>query len=110
MAVDSTQVWHDDGHVIHLMLNGPDLSIVMTECPNVGDQSAECWHPDVQECIVSYFLHVYGLDCNVGSCGPSETMQIAWSVQGSARHVDEMQVWVIPVDDDMFSSWRATQS
>lgn len=107
--MDTVQVWHDDGHVMHLMLNGPDLSIVMTECPAVGDTSAECHHADIGGCLVSHFLQIYGLDCNVGSCEPSGQMQIAWSPQGNLNHIEEMQVWVIPVDDDMFSSWRATQ-
>lgn len=108
--MDSVQVWHDDAHVMHLMLNGADLSIVMTECPHAGDVSAECYHQDISGCIVSHFLQIYGLDCNVGSCEPSGQMQIAWSPQGNVNHIEEMQVWVIPVEDDMFSSWRATQN
>lgn len=107
--MDDVQVWHDDGHVMHMMLSGPDLSITMTECPNGGRPDNECWHPDVQGCVVSHFLQIYGLDCNVGSCEPAGQMQIAWSPQGNRNHIEEMQIWVIPVDDDMFSSWRATQ-
>jgi hypothetical protein len=102
-------LWHDDGHQLHLMLNGADLAITMVHCPEQGREGADCHHEDVRGCVVEYFLNSYGLDCNVGSCAPEETVGIAWSIQGNLRHIEECQVWVIPVTDDMFASWRATQ-
>jgi hypothetical protein len=109
MAGEQEYLWHDDGHILYLMLSGPDLNITMIHCPNNGAPDTDCFHDDAGGCLVEYFINNYGLDCNVGTCVPQEELVIAWSVQGSLKHIDECQVWVIPVTDDMFASWRATQ-
>ena len=104
-----TQVWHDDGHLIGLMLNGGDLSVTVVVCPDDGNPEADCWHDDIEGCLVRHFITMYGLDCNVGICEPTPELTIAWSAQGNLRHIEEMQIWIIPVTDDMFASWRQVQ-
>lgn len=95
-------VWHNDGHIMHLQLNKESVVITHITCPG-GD----CQHKD--RCIVEWFLRRYGLECNVGVCAPSENMLIAWTVVGDPTDFDLCQVWTIPIDDEAFAAWLATQ-
>lgn len=101
--------WHNDGHVVSLLLNKDKLEVVGTMCPNKGKSDSSCVHDDTS-CVIEYFLSVYGLDCNVGVVSPSAEMAIAWAFIGD-RHKDlgSCQVWIIPTEDEAFSAWIATQ-
>jgi len=106
-SVEDTTVWHSDGHSIYMVLNRNELEIQVVSCP--GHEARECQIGKF-DCIVDWFLGRYGLDCNVGVCEISSTMEIAWSVQGDTDDIDTCQVWVIPVADEAFSAWLATQN
>ena len=73
--------WHNDGHVVSLLLNKDKLEIVDVYCPNRGKEDSPCAHDDV-ECVVEHVLKLYGLECQVG---------------------------VIPTEDEAFSAWISTQ-
>jgi hypothetical protein len=36
-------------------------------------------------------------------------MEIAWALMGDDFHVQECQLWWIPVEDDAFSSWLSAK-
>lgn len=100
-------VWHKDNHIMYLRLNRSELSISHVHCP--GGDDREC-KVGKFNCIVTYFLETYGLDCNVGICDCNSDMELAWSVVGDTDDPELCQVWVIPVDDEAFSAWLITQS
>lgn len=99
-------VWNVDGHRILLQLNRNELSIQMVMCPSHESRSCKT---NTVECLVTWFLEVYGLDCNVGVSEVSSDMELAWSVQGDVSDPELCQVWVIPVADEAFASWLETQ-
>jgi hypothetical protein len=99
--------WHDDGHRMILSLTRSEVHITMVVCPH-GGRHGNCHHPKYG-CIVNWFLMHYGLDCHVGVCAPAEEIQIAWSLVGDPHDVDAGQVWVISVDDVLFSAWASAQ-
>lgn len=101
--------WHNDGHIVFLLLNKDRLEIVDVACPNIGKEDSPCAHDDVK-CVVDHFLKLYGLECNVGVVEPSGKISIAWAFIGD-RHKDlgACQVWVIPTEDEAFSAWISTQ-
>ena len=99
-------VWNVDGHRILLQLNKNELSIQMVVCPQHGGRSCNVAGFD---CIVTWFLDMYGLDCNVGVSEVASEMELAWSVQGDTSDPDLCQVWVIPVADEAFAAWLETQ-
>ncbi len=100
-------VWHNDGHVMYLHLNRSEVTISQVVCPQTEDRQCKVGKFD---CIVTYFLETYGLDCNVGICECSGNLELAWSVVGDTDDPELCQVWVIPVDDEAFSAWLITQS
>lgn len=100
-------VWHRDGHSIHLQLNKNEVVVSMVLCP--GSEERECQLGKF-DCIVKYFLEVYGLDCNVGSCECASELEVAWCAVGDYDEPELCQVWVIPVEDEAFSAWLVTQS
>lgn len=102
--------WHNDGHIVSMLLSKDKLEIVEVYCPNKDKEDSSCAHDDVP-CVIEYFLNMYGLDCNVGVVVPSGQMPVAWAFIGD-RHKDlgACQVWVIPTQDEAFSAWIATQS
>lgn len=95
-------VWHDDGHVLVLELVRADLRVLQVECPG-GECASD------EGCVVSWFAHRYGLECNVGQCAPEAQMRVAWALVGDRRDLDAAQVWVIPTADPVFSAWSAAQ-
>lgn len=105
--LNETTVWHSDGHSIYMVLNRNELEIQVVSCP--GHDGREC-EIGKFDCIVDWFLDRYGLDCNVGVSEVDSTMEIAWSVQGDTSDPDTCQVWVIPIADEAFSAWLATQT
>lgn len=100
-------VWHRDGHVMYLQLNKNDVIISTVICP--GGDDRECLLGKF-DCIVKYFLEVYGLDCNVGSCECRPDIEVAWCAVGDFDEPEQCQVWVIPTDDEAFAAWLVTQS
>lgn len=105
--LQETTVWHSDGHSIYMVLNRNEIEIQVVSCP--GHEGREC-QVGKFDCIVDWFLDRFGLDCNVGVCEISSTMEIAWSVQGDTSDPDLCQVWVIPIADEAFNAWLATQT
>jgi len=105
--LQETTVWHSDGHSIYMVLNRNEIEIQVVSCP--GHEGREC-QVGKFDCIVDWFLDRFGLDCNVGVCDISSTMEIAWSVQGDTSDPDLCQVWVIPIADEAFNAWLATQT
>lgn len=101
--------WHNDGHIVTMLLNKDKLEILKVVCPNIERNNSLCEHDDVA-CVVEYFLKIYGLDCNVGVVEPSGEISFAWAFIGD-RHKDlgSCQVWVIPTNDEAFSAWLSTQ-
>lgn len=100
--------WHGDGHVLWLQLARDELSVAAVVCPHGGDPDAPC-RARQTACLVRHFVERFGLECNVGVCAPAEHLEVAWAVVGDRDDLDLAQVWVIPVADDVFASWSATQ-
>ncbi len=100
------QFWHNDGHKIMLRINRAELEVLHVECP--GGES-ECM-TDEYGCIVSWFVHRFGMECNAGSCTPEEIIEICWTLVGDKRNIDASQVWFMPLKDDVFSAWLTTQT
>lgn len=101
-------VWHNDNHVMCLSLTKSEVSISLVMCPHEGDVSAPC-HNERVGCVVRWFLMAYGLDCHVGVAAPYPEMSIAWTLIGDSYDIESRQVWVISVDDMLFSAWAASQ-
>jgi hypothetical protein len=100
-------VWHKDGHMIYAQINKSDLVITSVHCP--GHEERECKLGSF-DCIVTWFLETYGMECNVGICDPSRELEIAWSAVGDFSDSSMCQVWVIPTEDEAFAAWLVTQS
>jgi hypothetical protein len=107
MKTPDQVTWHSDGHSLFLTLTQADVSISMVRCPNEG-KSGPCFHPKVG-CVVTWFLMNYGLECHVGVSYPEEEMVVAWALIGESYDIDACQVWVISVNDLLFSTWAASQ-
>jgi hypothetical protein len=103
-SVDLGNIWHSDHHVLHLRLQNADLIVEDITCPGSG----ECVHQQTA-CVVKHFINRFGLECNVGSCAPVAAMEIAWTIQGDHYDLDQAQVWVIPLNDEVFASWLDAQ-
>ncbi len=53
---------------------------------------------------------MYGLECNVGVTQPKPELEVAWTYVGDPEDgILSGQVWIIPVDDEFFHAWSATQ-
>jgi len=94
--------WHTDNHTMSVYLDADSITVIST-CPTAG-KTGDC-HTEGIGCIVTYFLDIYGLDCNVGQALAHPDMKIAWSVVGDPRDMDLCQVWVIPEEDAAFQGW-----
>jgi hypothetical protein len=103
-ALGADVVRHTDGHIISLRLNKHEVEVELSHCPEEGS----CLVREAQ-CVVEYFINTFGLECNVGSAEVASTMEIAWALMGDNFHVQECQLWWIPVEDDAFSSWLSTK-
>lgn len=109
LDIDKNMSWHDDGHNITLQIIGPELRIMGTHCPHEGDPTKPCQHQR-HGCIVKAFINRYGLDCNVGSCPAANIVNLCWTNVGDPDDIELMQIWVIPVNDDVFGSWLNIQN
>ena len=105
MNVDAVQ-WNDDGHRMWLELNRSEVRVIAVDCP--GGDEIKCLSPE-HGCLVKHFVLRYGLECNVGTCSPSESMQVAWTFIGSLYDIDAGQVWVMPIDDPIWGAWASGQ-
>ena len=98
-------MWHNDGHILHLQINKSELKIIEVTCPFRGNTSSPCSHPE-HGCLVEEFAFRYGLDCNVGVCPATSDMSICWTNVGpTTSDIDAMQLWFMPINDDVFSAW-----
>lgn len=96
------QIWHNDGHEVHLRINRADMEIVLVSCPH--ESEGECKNK-LGECSVSAFIMRYGMDCNAGMCEAHTPMKICWTLIGDKDSLDECQVWFMPTADHVFSAW-----
>ena len=103
---DDEMAWHNDGHVLLLSINKSELEVLQTTCPH-DDDDGPC-HSDAG-CIVQYFIHRFGLECNIGVCAPEPTLEICWALAGDRRDPDAAQLWFVPINDDVFYSWMASR-
>lgn len=99
-------VWHNDGHAMNLTLNKSTIVVESVHCPGGEDRACKVGQFD---CIVTWFLDVYGLECNVGICEVQPTIELAWSAVGQFDDPQLCQVWVIPINDEAFSAWLIMQ-
>lgn len=105
---DSEMLWRNDGHKIYLRIVKSELDVFDTFCPHVGDPSAACIS-DRYGCAVRYFVHRFGMECNVGSCMAAESLDICWSLVGDKNDLDESQLWFVPINDEVFHAWMVTK-
>ncbi len=96
--------WNNDGHKITLRLNKADLEVEEVICPH-GDEEGPC--NSQLGCIVSYFINLYALECNIGVCPPEPEMEICWCVQGTFGDIENSQLWFVPVNDEVFYAWMS---
>lgn len=105
---DDTVRWHEDGHRLWLQLVRDELVISTVLCPNKGAEQPPCASRQAS-CVVEHFVNRFGLECNVGVCAPEEMLEVAWTLIGDRDDLDLAQVWVIPITDDVYASWRSSQ-
>ena len=103
LIAEDEVAWNNDGHKISLRLNKAELEVAEIECPHEDDDEAPC-RSDLG-CVVSYFIAVYGLECNIGVCAPEEQMEICWCLQGNFGDVETGQLWFVPIKDEVFYAW-----
>ena len=102
-------IWHKDGHSINLKLEKSLLVIDAINCPHEGLEDQPC-HLTKDGCAVSWFVSMYGLECNVGVAQPKPELEVAWTYVGDPTDgIASGQVWIIPVEDEFFHAWSATQ-
>jgi len=105
---ESELVWNNDGHSVDLRIEKNELIVTGFNCPN-SETGSEC-RKHSTECIVEWFVHRFGLECNVGVCEPTSQMKIAWAITGEPQlGFDMCQVWIIPTADEFFSAWVLAQ-
>lgn len=97
-------VWHTDGHILVLRLQGAELQVLETICP----ETDECKHRQVP-CIVQHFVGRFGMECNVGAGDPTPRLPIAWTLAGDPDDIDQSQVWILPANDEAFAAWVNSQ-
>lgn len=100
-------VWHADGHAMKLTISKSNVIVSEVICPGQEDRACKIANFD---CIVTWFLEVYGLECNVGICEANPEIEIAWSAVGDFDDPQLCQVWVIPINDEAFAAWLITQN
>jgi hypothetical protein len=99
-------IWHNDGHSLWLSIEKAELQILEVSCPDTED--AEC--KSKQGCVVQWFVKLYGLDCNIGTCAPEEHIEICWSLVGDPDMLDIAQLWFVPVKDEVFYAWMTSRA
>ena len=99
-------LWHDDGHSITLRINRSELEVLSITCPKSDDRKCAS---EEHDCVVEYYIHRFGMECNAGVCPATENMEICWTSVGSEHDVDSMQLWFMPINDDVFGAWLNTK-
>ena len=102
--------WNNDGHRILLNVNKTVIDVSPSICPHGGTADAPCYHSGVDGCLVNYFINTYGLESNHGVVPASESVEIAWSMEGSAWDIDLVEFLMIPVGDPHFKDWLSSVS
>lgn len=98
--------WHVDGHTMTLILSGDDIQIAFY-CPFQKGRGGKCFDERLNTCVVSYFVDLYGLECNKGVAPIEPDMEVAWCLIGDPYDLDSSQVWIMPKEDTAFGSWLA---
>jgi hypothetical protein len=110
MSEESIIEWHNDHHLIKVMLNKSNFAIDEVICP-ATEKDAACLHESIDGCLVRWFLMRYGFDCNVGVVPAASELEIAWTLVTDSLYDPEMwQVWIIPTSDTVFAAWLDTQN
>lgn len=100
--VEIQQIWHNDGHKIELRINKAELEVLSTICPHENDAPCKNMTGD---CVVTWFINRFGMECNGGMCPPAEFLEISWTIVGDINNFDSCQVWFMPLTDDIFDAW-----
>ena len=119
-------VWSNDGHTIMLHINKENLEVLEVSCPHDpefrndidpdavdtdGDGYVKpCMEGSRVGCVVKYFVNLYGLECNIGSCAPEPVLEISWCLQGSVDDIDLAQLWFVPIQDEVFYAWMTQRT
>lgn len=110
MSEESIIEWHNDHHIVKIILNRSNFVIDDVVCPATED-IADCRHESIDGCLVKWFLMRYGFDCNVGVVPAASEMEIAWALVSESPYDPELwQVWVIPTSDEVFAAWLDSQN
>ena len=99
---EADQVWHNDGHALHLRINKAELEVLEVVCPH--EENGDCKNI-AGDCAVAWFVSRFGMECNGGICPPSEFLEISWTLVGDINNFDSCQVWFMPLTDEVFSAW-----
>lgn len=99
------QLWHDDGHSIFLRINKAELEVLEAKCPHEGPKECKNMAGD---CVVTWFINRFGMECNGGICPPSEILEISWTIIGDVNDFESCQVWFMPKTDEIFAAWLAS--
>ena len=100
--------WNVDGHRLLLTVNKSSIDIAPSICPHGGVTGSPCYHEGINGCAVNYFINVYGLETNHGTAAASETLEVAWSMDGSQWDIDLVEFSMIPVNDPNFADWLSS--
>lgn len=98
--------WNKDGHTISFLLEKGNLAITGIYCPT----TEECTMKD-GNCVFRAFIQIYGIECNVGVVDIAPTLEFAWALMGDTEDpINDGQLWIIPVDDEIFKAWAEAQN
>ena len=100
--------WRDDGHSIHVRLEKDTIS-VQGSCPFGGRKGSPCHHEGINDCVVRYFVNMYGIDVNVGVADAAGSMPVSWSYGGNQWEVDSSTCWIMPNADSNFAAWAENE-
>ena len=99
---NADMLWHDDGHSITLRINRSELEVLSITCPKSDDRKCAS---EEHDCVVEYYIHRFGMECNAGVCPAAENIPICWTLLGDQKNLDLAQVWFMPKTDELFSAW-----
>lgn len=101
------QIWHTDGHQVHLRINKAELEVLEVTCPH--EENGACKNI-AGDCVVTWFVNRFGMECNAGVCQPSPVIDISWTIVGDINNFDSCQVWFMPMADEIFNAWLIANS
>ena len=106
VVAEDEVAWNNDGHKVSLRLNKSDLEVSEVVCPHDPEDSESPCFTETG-CVVTNFINLYGLECNIGVCPPEPEMEICWCIQGSISDIETSQLWFVPVKDEVFYAWMS---